>query len=197
MPRSTIWPSRRTTIWSACLTVEKRCETRMVVRSRITSRRRAQNPFFGFGVDARKGVVKNQNARIAQNRAGQGGALFLPAGKGDAALADQGFEFQREAEATRRCLRFPPLRRPSSSAASGDAQGDIFAEGLAEQEGVLRHKTDCRRSCRAAIRAATAHRGKSYPAARPKGGPPTRASVDFPLPVGPTMAGSIRRERVD
>ena len=40
-----------------------------------------ENALLGHGVDARKGIVENQDSRIAQNGAGDGGALLLPAGQ--------------------------------------------------------------------------------------------------------------------
>ena len=45
---------------------------------------------FGLRVDAGESVVEDQNARVADQGAGNGGALFLSAGKRDAALADHG-----------------------------------------------------------------------------------------------------------
>ena len=47
---------------------------------------------FGIGVDAGERVVKDEDARIAQNGAGDCGALLLAAGKRHAALADDGAE---------------------------------------------------------------------------------------------------------
>ena len=46
-----------------------------------------QDALLGQRVHARKRVVQNQDARVAQNRPGDGGALLLPARKRDAALA--------------------------------------------------------------------------------------------------------------
>src|SRR5262249_44326976 len=47
--------------------------------------------FFGLRVHAGERVVQNQDARVANNGTGNGGALLLSAGKRDAALADRGF----------------------------------------------------------------------------------------------------------
>src|SRR5271167_4289964 len=49
-----------------------------------------QNPVFGLGVYAGQRIVEDENARVAKDGAGDRGALFLAAGKGDAALADEG-----------------------------------------------------------------------------------------------------------
>ena len=43
---------------------------------------------FGVGVDAGECVVENQNPRIANQGAGNGSALFLAAGEGDAQLTN-------------------------------------------------------------------------------------------------------------
>ncbi len=69
---------------------------------------------------AGESIVQNQDLRIAQDGAGQRGALLLAAGKRDAALADHGFDSPL---GTRRfpprCWRFPRhLRWLSSAAAS-------------------------------------------------------------------------------
>ena len=47
-----------------------------------------QNALFGERVNARKRVVQYQNARIAENGARDGDALFLAAGKTDATFAN-------------------------------------------------------------------------------------------------------------
>src|SRR5690242_15345369 len=59
---------------------------------RRTSAHQVLQPFlnqrFGFGVEAGSGFIEDENARIGENGARDGDALFLPAGKPDAALAD-------------------------------------------------------------------------------------------------------------
>src|SRR5579871_5923088 len=47
-----------------------------------------ENFVFRVGIDAGEGVVENQNFGIADQGAGNGGALLLASGEGDAALAD-------------------------------------------------------------------------------------------------------------
>src|SRR4051812_9051037 len=49
------------------------------------------NKPLGFRVQIARGLVENQDARVGQDRAGDGGALALSAGGFDAALADEGF----------------------------------------------------------------------------------------------------------
>ena len=53
---------------------------------------------FGVGVDGGERVVEDEDARVADEGAGDGGALLLAAGEGDAALADHGVEAAREFE---------------------------------------------------------------------------------------------------
>src|SRR5438552_4215278 len=101
-----------------------------------------EDALLGLGVDARERVVEDENARIADNGAGDGGALLLPTGKSDAALADHGFvgfpevldvamktgDFGRFADALLVIFR--------------QAEGDIAANGFAKQVSVLRNETD-------------------------------------------------------
>src|SRR5216684_4949914 len=51
----------------------------------------AEDALFGLRVHGGKRVVEDQNARITDDGAGNGGALLLPAGEGDAALTDHSF----------------------------------------------------------------------------------------------------------
>ncbi len=53
---------------------------------------------FGVGVDAGEGVVEDEDAGVADEGAGDGGALLLAAGEGDAAFADDGVEAGGELE---------------------------------------------------------------------------------------------------
>src|SRR2546430_16179272 len=101
-----------------------------------------EDALLGLGVDARERVVEDENARIADNGAGDGGALLLPTGKSDAALADHGVvgfaevldvamktgDFGRFADALLVIFR--------------QAEGDIATYGFAKQISVLRHETD-------------------------------------------------------
>ncbi len=129
-------------MWSAWRTVETRCEIRITVRPRITPASSRENPLFGEGIDARKGVVQNQNPRVAQDGAGDGGALLLPARKGDAALADHGLvAFGKTCDIA---------RQPGDFGGAADllrggrfhAEGDVLRDGGAEQESLLRHEAD-------------------------------------------------------
>ncbi len=52
-----------------------------------------EDAFLGLGVDGGKGIVEDQDARIADDGASDGAALLLSAGQGDAALTDYGVVF--------------------------------------------------------------------------------------------------------
>src|SRR5882724_6151671 len=55
-----------------------------------------ENAFFGLRIDGGKGIVKDKDARVTGNGAGDGGALALSTGKCDTTLANHGFILQRE-----------------------------------------------------------------------------------------------------
>ena len=50
-----------------------------------------QNAAFGLAINRAQRVIQQQNVRVAHQGARNGKPLSLPAGKGDAALADHGF----------------------------------------------------------------------------------------------------------
>jgi len=92
----------------------------------------AQDAIFGIGVNAGKRIVEYQDFRIANHRARQRNALLLPAGDGDAALAEQRVKTLRkildlrgDAGDVRRATH--ALRRIVI-----DSEGDVFADRLAE-----------------------------------------------------------------
>src|SRR5208283_3972332 len=99
----------------------------------------AQNSFFGLGVHCGKGIVQNQNPRIPHNRPRNRRALFLPAGKRDAALPHHRFVLFREvlnvAVETRNLRRFPHL----SEFVFLHPERDVLSHCLAEQIRILRH----------------------------------------------------------
>ena len=101
-----------------------------------------ENRLLSVGVDRRKGVVENEDRRLADERPGQGGALFLAAGEGDAALADEGVEAALELLDVLAQLGL--LRGEGDLFRSGifDAVGDVGADRIGEQEGVLRDVAD-------------------------------------------------------
>jgi hypothetical protein len=107
---------------------------------------RLANLCFRLEVDRRCGVVQDQDARILEQRAGNGDALLLPARKRDAALADQRvvavgslFRITSWMAAARAALR-PPHRHLTRHAV-----GDVVAHGAAEEKRLLLDDADLRR----------------------------------------------------
>ncbi len=101
-----------------------------------------ENAFFGVGVHAGERVVQDHDARVANESARDGGALLLSARKGDAALADQG-----------RVLVGEGLNVLGDAGAIGRgahlfvggtrrAKRDVLADGVGEQEGLLRDESE-------------------------------------------------------
>src|ERR1043166_3860743 len=56
---------------------------------------RPQDALLGLRVDGAQRVVEQEDQRVADERAGDGGALLLPARQRDAALADDGLQSLR------------------------------------------------------------------------------------------------------
>ena len=79
---------------------------------------------------------------IANQGAGYGCALFLAAGERDAALADQCSVLIGKLSISVAMLAASAAQRTSSSLAFCDAEGDVLANGFAEQKSFLRHEAD-------------------------------------------------------
>ena len=97
---------------------------------------------FGVGVDAGEGVIKDQNARISQNSAGDGGALLLPAGKSNAAFPYHGGIRFREAFDVCGDVGGSGCVMNLRIAGLFGAESNVFTDGVAEQESFLGHKPD-------------------------------------------------------
>src|SRR5713226_2939940 len=96
-----------------------------------------EDALFGLGVDAGEGIVKDQDARVPDNAAGNGSALLLSAGEGDTALANDGFIFVGEAfDVGIEAGDFGGLAN-LIEIVSREAKGDIAADGFAEEISVL------------------------------------------------------------
>ena len=97
---------------------------------------------FGVGVDGGEGVVEDEDAGIADDGAGDGGALLLAAGECDAALADHGVEALGELEDFGADVRDDGGVFDCSGGGVGDAEGDVLADGVGEEKGLLRDEAD-------------------------------------------------------
>ena len=106
-----------------------------------------QDAVFGLRVHAGQRVVEHQDARIANQGAGNRRALFLSAGERYAALAHQRVVALRESPRCRSAmLAASAARRTSSSVACSRAESDVLADGVAEQKRLLRHEADVARA---------------------------------------------------
>ena len=107
---------------------------------------------FGVGVYAGQGVVEDQDGGIAEDGAGDGGALLLAAGEGDAALADDGAEAAGELEDLVGDVGgagggFDLLVEGQGgvfAVGCGDSKGDVVGDGGGEEEGLLGDEADGR-----------------------------------------------------
>src|SRR5438445_5553067 len=96
---------------------------------------------FGVGVDAGEGVVEDEDAGAAQKGAGDGGALLLASGERDAAFAyccvvafGEAFDVLRDVGGFGGGFDVVQLRL---AIFLRYAEGDVFADGVAEKEGFL------------------------------------------------------------
>lgn len=97
---------------------------------------------FGDGIDAREGIVEDEDGGVAEDGAGDGGALFLAAGEGDAALADFGLEACGKGSDIIGEAAFGGGFGDGFGRCARDAEGDVFSEGGTEQEGFLGDEAD-------------------------------------------------------
>src|ERR1700722_14623605 len=92
---------------------------------------------FGFGVQAGSGFIENQDARIGEDRGGDGNALALAAGKFYAAFADDGvvalFEMFGEFIDARDAAGVHDF----SFGGIGSREGDVLANAAVEKERFL------------------------------------------------------------
>jgi hypothetical protein len=101
-----------------------------------------QDAIFGLGVHTGERVVEHQDAGAADQRARNGRALFLPAGKREAALPDQ------SVVAIGKTLDLigdiGGLGGPANFCIGGvlGPESDVLPNGVAEQERLLRDKSD-------------------------------------------------------
>src|ERR1700693_5733986 len=101
---------------------------------------------FGMSVDAGEGVVEDEDAGAAEKGAGDGGTLLLASGESDAAFADGGvvafgetFDVLRDVGGIGGGFDVVWIRL---AIFLRDAEGDVFADGVAEEEGFLRNESD-------------------------------------------------------
>ena len=96
-----------------------------------------EDAFFGVGIDAGERVVEDEDARVADDGAGDGGALLLTAREGDAAFADHGVEALGELEDLGGDVGDGGGFLDLFGSCLGNTEGDVLANGLGEEEGLL------------------------------------------------------------
>src|SRR5271157_1666829 len=101
---------------------------------------------FGMGVDAGEGIVEDEDAGAAEQGAGDRGALLLASGESDAAFAYGGvvaFGETFDVLGDVGCFGsgFDVVQRDVTVFARY-AEGNVFADGIAEQECFLRNEAD-------------------------------------------------------
>ncbi len=102
----------------------------------------AEDSLFGVGVDAGEGIVEDEDLWIADDGAGDGGALLLAAGEGEAAFADFGVEAFGEFENLGADVSDGGGFLNLLGRCVGSAEGDVLADGLGEEECLLRDEAD-------------------------------------------------------
>src|SRR5260370_4203426 len=101
-----------------------------------------KDALLGLCVHGGKGIVEDKNSRIADDGARSRGALLLSAGERDAALADHGLVgFGEVLDVTVQAGNFGCIA-DTLLVIFSQAEGDVAADGLAEQIRVLRHEAD-------------------------------------------------------
>ena len=175
---------------SASFTVETRCETRKVVRVRITSRRPSQDALLRLRVDRGEGVVEDEDARVHGEGAGEGGALLLAPGEGDPTLADRRLEPVREVLEVLGELRDPrrPLRARRRRRRRAPRRPRSRARWRRRGSSPAARSPPRRAASRAGSRARRGRPRRECPAARRRAGGGGETSVLLPAPVGPTTA---------
>ena len=98
-----------------------------------------KNLFFGIGVNRGEGIVQDQDRCVADQRAGNGGALFLTAGYGNAALADAGLVALRKHHDIVMQTGSPGSRFDDCMVWRIHAESNVVFNGIGKQKAVLRH----------------------------------------------------------
>src|SRR3989441_10797986 len=98
--------------------------------------------FLSLRVHAGQRVIKDENAGIANDRAGDGGPLFLSARKRDAALPNRGVVTRAEVfDVAMQAGDFSRFAR-TLGIVFEHAERDITSNRVAEEISILRNKTD-------------------------------------------------------
>src|SRR5262249_5985093 len=97
---------------------------------------------FRVGVDLRHRFVEDENRRIMENRPGNGDALLLPAGETHAMFANASLVAFGEVLDEVVGISTPSGVEDLFLGGVARAIRDVVVDGVGEEEGVLRNKTD-------------------------------------------------------
>ena len=97
---------------------------------------------FGLGIEGGGGLVEDEDAGILEEDAGDGDALALAAGKGDAALADVGFVAVAEPGDEVVGIGGPGGGDDFILGGAGPAVADVLGDGAGEEDVVLHDDSD-------------------------------------------------------
>jgi hypothetical protein len=114
----------------------------IVVRPCTRLSRRLLDFLLGLGIHRRGGLVEDQDARVDQQRAGDGDALALAARQALAALAHQRVVALRQAQDEVVGMGGAGGGDDLVAGGVGLAVGDVLGNGAEEQEGLLQHQAD-------------------------------------------------------
>ena len=100
---------------------------------------------LGLHIDGRGRIIHNQDRRIIRECAGQRQALFLPAGQAHAAFAHDGvITLRHRPDEIVRAGDLGHFLDISVVAITAGTKTDVAADGVGEQEGILRHDAHLR-----------------------------------------------------
>ena len=101
-----------------------------------------EDALFGVGIDRGQGVVEDEDAWVADDGSGDGGALFLSAGEGDSAFTDHGVKAAGEFEDFGGDVGDGGGLLDLLGGGVGCTEGDVVTDGIGEEEGLLGHEAD-------------------------------------------------------
>jgi hypothetical protein len=101
-----------------------------------------EDALLGVGVDGGERVVEDEDTGVADDGAGDCGALLLAAGEGDAALTDLGLETVGELEDFGGDVGRGGGVEDLGWGGVGSAEGDVLRDGVGEEKGLLGNEAD-------------------------------------------------------
>jgi hypothetical protein len=94
---------------------------------------------LGLGIERAGGFIQDENRGVAQQGSGNGNALALAPRQPGAPLAEHGVVSLRECGNEGRCIRGIRRRLDLFGGCAGGAVGDVGADRVIEEHGILTH----------------------------------------------------------